>query len=237
MQLASQSITRVCSDREIYEEVLDLDGKYLIELGCGAADHTRAIAAGGMDRTIIAFEVDAIQHAKNLASERPSNVAFRYGGAEAIDCDDASADAVFMFKSLHHIPIGSMPRALEEIARVLKPSGHAYISEPIFAGAFNDIIRLFHDEQAVREAAFDAVRIAVERGLFELESEIFFRAPVSFKDFTDFEERIIRATHTDHRLSRKVYEEVRTKFARHPTPSGAYFEAPMRVDVLIKPRD
>ena len=237
MQIARESITRVCSDREIYEEVLDLDGKHLIELGCGAADHTRAIAAGGTDRTITAFEVDAIQHAKNLDSERPSNVAFRYGGAEAIDCDAASADAVFMFKSLHHVPIGSMPRALEEIARVLKPGGHAYISEPIFAGTFNDIISLFHDERVVREAAFESMRTAVERGAFELYSEVFFRAPVSFKNFAEFEERIIRATHTDHRLSNDVYDEVQARFARHLTPSCAYFEAPMRVDLLIKPPD
>ena len=57
---------------------------------------------------------------------------------------------------------------MAEIHRVLKPDGLAYISEPVFAGEFNEIIRLFHDELAVREAAFAAVGRAVATGRFEL---------------------------------------------------------------------
>ena len=46
---------------------------------------------------------------------------------------------------------------LGEIARVLKPGGVAYLSEPVYAVRFNDILKLFHDERVVREADFDAV--------------------------------------------------------------------------------
>ena len=67
MQIASESITRVCSDREIYEEVLDLDGKHLIELGCGAADHTRAIAAEGTDRTMEKGQVKNLYFCTGIA--------------------------------------------------------------------------------------------------------------------------------------------------------------------------
>ena len=45
----------------------------------------------------------------------------------------------------------------EDWLRVLRPCGLVYISEPIYAGNFNDILRLFHDEQAVRLAAPAAV--------------------------------------------------------------------------------
>ncbi|NNL84587.1 MAG: class I SAM-dependent methyltransferase [Myxococcales bacterium] len=55
-------------------------------------------------------------------------------GAEAIAAPDASFDVVMLFKSLHHVPVQMMDAALNEIARVLKPDGTAYISEPVFAG-------------------------------------------------------------------------------------------------------
>ena len=47
--------------------------------------------------------------------------------------------------------------ALDEIHRVLRPGGVAWFAEPVFAGDLNEIIRLFHDEQVVRQAAFDAL--------------------------------------------------------------------------------
>ena len=84
-----------------------------------------------------------------------------------------TVDVVLMFKSLHHVPVDLMDQALREIRRVLKPDGLVYISEPLFAGEFNEILRLFHDEQKVREAAFSAVKKAVDAGLFRLVEEIF----------------------------------------------------------------
>ncbi len=50
-----------------------------------------------------------------------------------------------------------MDAALAEIARVLVPGGWLYVSEPVFAGPFNELMRLFHDEQAVRAAALAAL--------------------------------------------------------------------------------
>lgn len=232
MQLLCEDIPRICADREIYESLLELDGRCLVEFGCGAAANTRLLASGGATREIIAFEVDERQHARNLAAPPLPNVSFRYGGAEAIDLPDASADVVFMFKSLHHVPRAELGRALGEIHRILKPRGYLYVSEPLFMGAFNDIIRLFHDEEAVRRAAFDALCVAVDAGLFEAVDEVFYRAPSSYRDFADFDARMIRVTHTAHRLTPAVYAEVERRFAAHCTADGARFENPMRVDLL-----
>ena len=68
MQLLSEDCTRVSGDREMLESLLELDGKRLVELGCGAAANTRMLAQGGPDREVIAFEVDERQHASNLAA-------------------------------------------------------------------------------------------------------------------------------------------------------------------------
>ena len=163
---------------------------------------------------------------------------FELAGAESIPLDDATVDVVFMFKSLHHVPVDRMGQAMQEIRRVLKPGGKAYISEPVYAGAFNDILRLFHDEQAVREAAFDVVRQAVEEGAFVLVEELFFNSPMAFDSFEDFDTRVLKVTHTDHALDETTYRQVRERFQAQAAENGsALFLMPIRVDLLAKAED
>jgi ubiquinone/menaquinone biosynthesis C-methylase UbiE len=234
MKISDPTAALVCDEVELLAAELPLEGARILELGCGKAEKTRAIAQTGKAAAILALEVDAIQHARNLAIADLPNVSFGHGAAEAIPAQDASFDIVMMFKSLHHVPVASMERALGEIRRVLKPGGLAWISEPVYAGEFNDILRLFHDEKEVREAAFAAVRSAVDAGQFALVGQRFFSTRGSFDSFAQFEERIIRVTHTDHRLSPELHATVRRKFEAHLTPTGAHFLNPLRVDILRK---
>jgi ubiquinone/menaquinone biosynthesis C-methylase UbiE len=183
---------------------------------------------------MVALEVDTIQYAKLREIGDLPNVSFRFGGAEAIPEPDASFDIVLFFKSLHHVPVDKMDQAMEEVRRVLRPGGLAYVSEPVFAGDFNEILRLFRDEQTVREAAFAAVRRAVNAGRLELVSQTFFSTPAHFDDFGQFENEVLQATHSQHQLSPEGYEAVRAAFARHMTPHGVDFHHPIRVDLLRK---
>jgi SAM-dependent methyltransferase len=235
MQIAAADPGPLKPEPEVFEQLLELDHKQILELGCGAARLTRLIAEAGPGRQITALEVDRIQHDKNLAIDDLPNVRFDLAGAEDIPLDDASIDVVFMFKSLHHVPVEMLDRALAEVARVLRPGGVAYVSEPIYAGAFNDILKLFNDEQRVREAAFAAAQKAVQQGLLELRQQLFFRSPVHFADFAEFEQRIIGATHSEFKLSAETYGEVKGRFAMHQTAEGADFEQPIRVDLLQRP--
>ena len=205
-----------------------------LELGCGTGRQTRLLAAGGKFASILALEVDRIQHGKNLLVDDLPGVRFALGGAQQIPAPDASVDAVFLFKSLHHVPLDLLGQAFAEMHRVLVPGGLVYISEPVFGGDYNEILRLFHDEEKVRAAAFDATRAAVDAGLFELLSQTFFRAKVKYRSFADFEQKVIRVTHTEHRLSPELYARVREKFEAHLGPDGANFLAPFRVDLLRK---
>jgi ubiquinone/menaquinone biosynthesis C-methylase UbiE len=141
---------------------------------------------------------------------------------------------VMMFKSLHHVPMELMETSLREIRRVLKPGGLAYISEPVFSGDFNEILRLFHNEQRVREAAFQTVKNAVDEGMFQLVEETFFNTPGYYRDFAEFENTIINATHSQHHLDAGLYEQVRQRFEKHMGEDGAHFLTPVRVDLLQK---
>jgi ubiquinone/menaquinone biosynthesis C-methylase UbiE len=234
MKIAEQQIEINCPEAEIYNRLLSLDGKHILELGCGSAEITRNIATSGSDRKITALEVDQIAYEKNLQITDLANVTFVLSGAENIPLEDESVDVVFMFKSLHHVPLDLMQPAMHEIWRVLKPGGLAYISEPVFAGDFNEVLRLFHDEQKVREAAFETVKKAVDKGLFKLVKETFFNSPMRFENFAEFENNTIKATHTDHDLDETLYELVKKRFEQHLGDDGAHFLMPIRVDLLQK---
>jgi ubiquinone/menaquinone biosynthesis C-methylase UbiE len=227
--------------RELVNEValmlseLPFDGATVLELGCGRAEKTRTLAETGRPRQIIALEVDRIQHERNLQATDLPGVSFRHGGAEAIPLDDASVDIVMMFKSLHHVPVAAMDAALAEIARVLRPGGLAWISEPVYAGDLNEVFKLFHDERAVREAAFSAIRHAVDDGRLQLVRQLFFDTRSFFESFERFDQRMVRVTHSDHRLSPALYAQVRARFESFLGPQGAAFLNPQRVDLLRRP--
>ena len=161
-------------------------------------------------------------------------MSFALSGAQDIPLDDGTVDVVFMFKSLHHVPLELMDQSLREIRRVLKQGGLVYISEPVFAGDYNEILRLFHDEQIVREAAFNKVKKVVDDGLFSLVEETFFNSPMKFESFSDFENNTIKATHSNHVLDEKLYNLVKQRFEKHIGDGGAHFLMPIRVDLLQK---
>jgi len=236
MKIAEQQVVINCPESEIYEPLLSLDGKHILELGCGSAEITRNIASTGKNRKLTALEVDEIAHEKNLQISDLANVTFALAGAQAIPLPDESVDVVLMFKSLHHVPLQQMALSMHEIRRVLKPGGLLYISEPVFAGDFNEILRLFHDEQKVREAAFNTVKKAVDDGLFELREEIFFNSPMHFENFSEFENNTIKATHSHHALDDALYQQVKQRFEQHVGESGAHFWMPIRVDLLQRPQ-
>ena len=234
MRIAAPEIQLTCAEPDIYNRLLTLDGKHILELGCGKAEKTRAIATSGVGRRITALEVDEIAHRNNLMSNRLPNVEFMLAGAQDIPLADASVDVVMMFKSLHHVPMALMDKSMLEIARVLKPGGFAYISEPVYAGDFNEILSIFNNEKEVREAAFEAVCKAVDDGLFQLVEQVFFNTPRHFADFAEFESATINVTHSEYSVDADTLEKVRQMFEQHLGDDGATFLTPVRIDLLQK---
>lgn len=238
MQLKQPGQLPVNNDRDLLAAHTRLTDANILELGCGSAFVTRKIAEQHLSSKIIAAEVDSIQHEKNLLITDLPNVEFVLAGMQDIPLNDDSIDTVVMLKSLHHVPVELLEQGFSEVQRVLKPGGCLYISEPVFDGEFNEILRLFNNEESVRQKAFDALKQAVSEGLFELQQEIHFLSESRFKSFSDFENRIINATHSEFHLDDTTLGKVKTLFESHPDLNNGdkRFLNPMRVDILCKPQ-
>ena len=231
MSLVSPKSRLVANELDLLAECAPLDQARVIELGCGAAQLARGLVARFPGAQVTGLEVDERQHAKNLAAPA-ERLQFVAGGAQAIPFADASFDLVLMLKSLHHVPLPLLDTALAEAARVLKPAGLLYVSEPVFAGDFNEVVRLFNDEQVVRAEAQAALRRAESLPQWQAAGEIPFETPRRFADFDDFASKTIEVTFAERRLDAATMAEVRKRFEPHLSADGALFMQPMRVNLL-----
>jgi len=231
-------MSQVAAAPALIEDELDLlvalvplAGQHIVELGCGAAQLSRALLDRFPGARVTALEVDQRQHAKNLAAPR-EGLEFIEAGAQAIPLPDASFDLALMLKSLHHVPVPLMAPALREAARVLRPGGHLYVSEPVYGGAFNDVIRVFNDERVTRTAAQATLDEALRAGAWTEVAVRHFEMPVVYRDFADFEQRMMRPTYADHRIDDAKIAATRAVFELHAGPGGGRFARLMHVRLL-----
>jgi ubiquinone/menaquinone biosynthesis C-methylase UbiE len=217
----------------LLETLVPLQGARLVEAGCGAAPLARELLRRHPDAELVGLEVDERQLAKNLLAPA-ERLRFECAGAQDIPFADARFDGALMLKSLHHVPMPLMDRALAELARVLRPGGWLYVSEPVYAGPFNELVRLYNDEGEVRAAAQAALDRALASGAWQPLAERRFALPRRFANFDEFEQRSMRPTFADHGITDEMVARVRALFLPHLGPDGARFEQPMHVRVLRK---
>jgi SAM-dependent methyltransferase len=232
---STDNLPLIDDELTLLAELVPLAGQDVIELGCGAAALARALLERHPDSRVTGLEVDARQHAENMAAPQ-AGLQFVAGGAQAIPFADGRFDLALMLKSLHHVPVPLQAQALGEVARVLRVGGHLYVSEPIYGGAFNDLVRLFNDERQVRAAAQAALDGALRGGAWQQIAERRFAMPVQFRDFADFEQRLMRPTFAEHHIDDAKLAEVRAAFEPLCGPDGAHFERPMHVRLLRRQR-
>lgn len=228
---ASDASPLIRNELQVLSDLVPLAGQHIIELGCGNARLARELLHVYPTSHVTGLEVDARQHAKNLAAPQ-ARLSFVAAGAQAVPLPDASFDLALMLKSLHHVPLPLLDQALSEVARVLRPGGYLYVSEPVYDGPLNEIVRLFNDEGVVRAAAQAAVDRAVAHGPWQQVAERRFDMPVHYADFIEFERRMMRPTFADHALTDELIQRVAVAFAPHCGPDGADFVRPMHVRLL-----
>ncbi len=218
--------------REMIEETLTLKGARVVDIGCGDGGLVRLMTRLGARVTGIEPSPGQIERAR--AAEPAGGEAYLQAGAEDLPLADASLDIAVFFNSLHHVPIELQAKALAEAARVLKPDGLLYISEPVAEGANFRAGRLIDDETVVRAKAYDALQSAAQGPLFKAEQETTYLAPVKYDSYAQFRDHVIAV---DERRRSKVEsqeQELRAAFLENAEErDGAFhFDQPCRLNLL-----
>ena len=133
-----------------------------LDSGCGDGALARALSERGA--FVVALDRDPAALAR---ARRHPRVAYVRGDACASPFRDGAFDLVTMVKSLHHLPLD---RALAEVARLVRPGGHAVIV---------GLHRLRTPEDFVRAAGSKILRVVElgRRGEGEREAKVILAMP------------------------------------------------------------
>jgi len=222
----------VVDELRFMTSLVPLQGACILEIGCGSGQFSRRMLEEGSAGSVIAHEPDLKQHAVNLQAPPTPGLKFIHSKVDELPLSTCSVNAAIMLKSLHHVPIPSMNRALLEICRVLTSGGRLYVSEPLYAGEFNEVMRLFHDEGTERAAAYKAVIRAQQDGGWEPVTEQIFEAELYFRDFEQFLARMVYGAGLA--IPADTLPAVHNRFERSMQGTGARFVRQVRVNVLRK---
>ena len=138
----------------------------VLDVGCGRPELMQSWLERWPDCVMVGLDVDRPQLQKNAGDPQLDAIRFVNASAAKLPFADESFDSVLMNKSLHHVPLDSMSTVLQEAHRVLRDAGRLVVIEPVYAGSFNEVLRVFHDELRTRTAAIDALDAVVDNRLF-----------------------------------------------------------------------
>ena len=222
------------TDVDILLDTLTLHDKRVVDVGCGIGELTKRMGALGAD--VLGIDPNTKHIATALANNEENKGAFQVAAAEAIPLADDSADIVIFFNSLHHVEPGNMDVALDEAARVLKPGGELYLSEPMAAGSNFETMKLFSDESVVRNAAYDAMKRAIAAGKFEQIEEKVNVRPRTVENFEIFCQGIVDGNPKRAALVDEKKNELRSLFEMHgrKIEDGYEFVRLTRINYLRK---
>lgn len=102
-----------------------LDGKRVLEVGCGMGMHSELLKRAGAKLTSIDLSATSIEATTARFRHKQLDGDIRKMDAEALEFGDDEFDFVWSWGVIHHSE--STARALGEIGRVLKPGGEAGI--------------------------------------------------------------------------------------------------------------
>lgn len=211
-----------------------LDQVQVLEVGCGKARTARSLLQRHPRAQVEGIEPN-LGLVQGHAMRPQPGLSVRAGVGEALPFANGQFDMVWMLKSLHHIP--DPDAALDEAVRVLRPGGWLYVSEPVYEGELNALVRLYNDEGAVRARAQQALDALARRESLA-EQRWAFVQPVHFADAQDFVQRMmgeaLAKLGDDPSGAQALIEQVKAAYAPHQKPDGARFVRPMLARAFAK---
>ncbi len=108
------------------QQVQAKDGERILDVGCGRAIDVAEVATGNWQCHGLEPSGKMLQHARSYLAENGRNVVLIRGIGEQLPFKDGTFDKVMCKGALDHFP--NPEKAIQEMARVLKPGGKAIIS-------------------------------------------------------------------------------------------------------------
>jgi len=203
------------SDFEQLANAVDLQGRIVVDVGCGDGSFVRALARAGAEAIGVEVSEDAVARAR----EQDPDHRYLLGGAQELPLPDRSVDGATLMRSLHHVPDPSS--AFPELARVVRD--FVWIAEPLPEGEFFELLRPVDDETEVRAKAQEAISTATG---FERVETIEYDVTLPIGAFEDLRDRVLAAD--PERAAR--FAEVEAGLRERFTPGD--YVVPMRADLL-----
>ena len=123
---------------ETFADYAHLEGKYVLDGGCGPGGRTMYYASNGAKEVL---GIDIYKPDLDCASEAAKkrgldNVSFKQASLSEIPLEDETVDLMFMNDVIEHIGTDILDEVLSECKRVLKPGGRLCVEFPPWTGAF-----------------------------------------------------------------------------------------------------
>ena len=211
---------------EVMDRLVTVAGLDVIDVGCGTGDLARALATRGA--RVTGIEPDDIQARGNAEAPSMPGLAFDKAAAEALPFEPGSADGIFFSKSLHHVPVDAMDRAVTEAVRVLRDDGFLYVLEPDICGPYSALMQPFHDESKVRREALTVLERTALPAFSEMRRAAF-AATRSYDNFEAFAEAVTGVSFNNHEQADVETAAVRARFEAGWDGAAYSFAQPMSV--------
>lgn len=222
------------SDNKVLHKLVDVRDRFVVDVGCGAGELCVDLAEHGA--RVLGVEPDPEQSDKNSRAAPVANVGFVQAGAAEMPLEPGSVDGVVFSNSLHHIHAPHYKRVFDEVMRVLTGRGWLYVKEPVANGSKQYVMGLFHDETAVRLAAYQAL-LDYALPNFGKSREIYYDVDYTYSDFEHFASRYEGLSYNSYASSSVRDPLVKSRFEEQRNSHGSFtLTQPMRVNVYGAPR-
>jgi ubiquinone/menaquinone biosynthesis C-methylase UbiE len=206
----------------------DLNGKDVLEIGCGKGRITRDLAKHACH--VVATDPDEVSVGVAQASISFRNIDFMVAVEGMPDLTDSRFDVVMYTLSLHHVPAAEMADSLNKAADLLKSDGVIIVLEPGDKGSFTHAKEQYGagsgDEGPAKAAAIKAMNSLSGWDMGETHH---FYTQFQFDSYDDFFINMI----PDFRQQPDDFiSEVKTYLYLHRTVNGFVLDAERRLNVL-----